>query len=132
MLLRFKLRQERNVAISPLRGFVIIGVCNYKHRVPTGLPPASCLLSLNQSFGGGNQSGLVAFERGTLLLLISAIAHDQVVEVHLMAVELRPIHTGEAGLAGDRDATAAAHSRAVNHYRVETDVSFHLVAFGRL
>ena len=36
-----------------------------------------------------------------------------------MRVELRPVHAGKLPLAADRQAAAAAHARAVYHYRVQ-------------
>ncbi len=46
-------------------------------------------------------------------------ARHHVVEVHLVAVELRAVDADELRLAPDGDATAAAHARAVDHDRVQ-------------
>ena len=72
---------------------------------------------------GGEPIGFhleVALLVGLLLELLvgtEAVHHPR--PVHLVAVEFRPVHADEPGLAAHGDAAAAAHARAVDHDRVE-------------
>src|SRR5687768_8552220 len=54
-------------------------------------------------------------------IAIHAIALLQNFEVDVVGVELRPVDAGELAVVADQNAAAAAHARAVDHDRVETD-----------
>ena len=56
-----------------------------------------------------------------LKVTIGGVPGDHFVKVHLMAVEIRAVHTGEFDLAVYVQAAAAAHSGAVDHNGVHAD-----------
>jgi hypothetical protein len=66
------------------------------------------------------------------LALEAPLACDQFFEVHLMAVEVRAVHTREPHCPADGDATGTAHSGAVDHDRVERHHRLHAEGAGGL
>src|SRR6185503_5734433 len=73
----------------------------------------------NQSLEARGLFVLESFERYSLVLDISPVAHNQSVEINLMRVELGPIHARESSLAADDYAASAAHPGAVDHHRIQ-------------
>ena len=71
------------------------------------------------------------FLGGTLLGLESSETFQHFIEVHLMAVELRPVHANELGLSAHGDAASTAHARAVHHDGVERDIGGNVVFLGQ-
>src|SRR5208282_3901468 len=64
------------------------------------------------------------------LLYEPALPLHQLVEVHLVRVKIRPIHTGELHFAANRNAAAAAHTSPVHHDWIETDEGLQLTRTG--
>ena len=57
-------------------------------------------------------------EAATIEFAVGAQAVHQQVEVNLMTVKLRAVHTCELRLAANVHATSAAHARPIHHHRV--------------
>ena len=73
-----------------------------------------------------------SFKGFRLLCLECAAATHHLVEIDLMTVELGAVNAGELSLAAYCQTTAAAHSRAVYHYRVHGSNSGNTVLLSQL
>ena len=71
-------------------------------------------------------------ERFRFLRLERLHSHHHVVPVNLVAVKVRAVNADKLCLAANANAAAAAHSRSVNHNRVERNDSRNVVLFRRL
>ena len=63
---------------------------------------------------------------------VEGVALQQAVPVHQVRVKLGAVDAGELALAGDAQAAAAAHARAVYHYGVQAGVGLYAVGAGDL
>jgi len=64
---------------------------------------------------GQADSARMKFPGALFKFQVGPVAAGELVEVHLVGVELRTLDTGEADLTADGDAASSTHPRAVDH-----------------
>ncbi len=92
---------------------------------------STCAVDLGVDRAAQAAGVLPALQRFLFGALVAPQTRHQVVEVHLVAVEVGPVDAGELDLVADLDAAAAAHAGAVDHHRVQADDGLDLVCARR-
>ena len=69
---------------------------------------------------------------GCFLLLffnsfVGTQTHEHLIEIDLVRIKLRSIHTDELGLASDRDTAGTTHTGTIDHDRVQRGNGRHII-----
>ena len=87
---------------------------------PRRVPAATCPTAARHPPGcAAGSSPAIRSKRGLLRGPVPAEPGHQVVEIHLVTVEVGSVDAGELDAVADLHAAAAAHAGAVDHHRIE-------------